>query len=374
MQRLTRLILPLTLFFFFFHTGLRAFDEDYFIAGQNTARKIIVRSSSALSPSYRAAKAFDGGAGTCWISAQGPGPHWISVDFGAKRLMTSIILRPGKKDGYHTLRHFKLQFLDGDWFDFAAVDTASPRSGAWSYRDSVEINLGGVDASTFRIFIPPEGMAGDFASIAEIDIYLGSARVQCYDERLRGLCLPVKNAFLPAEDYCYPNAPRAYRGGRHAGIDIYKYHNENSYSPLPVTKDTPILAADTGTVIKADRDYKAPDMAGWNRMSAYQMSHPTTFVKRSFGGREIWIDHRNGIVTVYNHLSGIDRSIHVGSRVSRGERIGWAGNSGLAGEAEGKDYGIHLHFEIWIDGSYLGSGLAPAEIRKYVNWIFFPGQ
>ncbi|MBP7734974.1 MAG: M23 family metallopeptidase [Spirochaetes bacterium] len=355
-------------------TGLNAIDEDYIIAGQNTARKVIIRSSSALSASYRAAKAFDDGAGTCWISAQGPGPHWISVDFGAKRLMTSIIVRPGRKDGYHTLRHFKLQFLDGDWFDFAAVDTASRRGGAWSYKDAVEINLGGVDASTFRIFIPPEALAGNFASIAEIEIYLGSARVRCYDERLRGLSLPVKNAFLPAEDYCYPNAPRAYRGGRHAGIDIYRHHGENSYTPLPVTKDTPVYAADAGTVIKADRDYRAPDMSDWNRRSAHQMSHPTTFVKRSFGGRGVWIDHRNGIVTVYEHLSKIDRSIRVGGRVSQGDRIGWAGNSGLAGEAEGKDYGIHLHFEIWIDGSYLGTGLGPAEIRKYLNWIFFPEQ
>jgi len=356
------------------NAGVNAIDEDYVIGGHNTARRIKLRSSSVLSAHYGAARAFDGGAGTCWISAQGPGPHWISVDFGAKRLMTSIIVRPGRKDGYHTLKSFRLQFLDGDWFDFATVETASRRGVVWSYRDAVEINLGGVDASAFRIFIPPEGMAGGFASIAEIEIYLGTARLRCYDERLRGLFLPVKNAFFPAEDYCYPNAPRAYRGGRHAGIDIYKYHGDNSYAPLPLTRDTPIYAAGDGTVIRADRDYKAPDMAEWNRRSAYHMSHPTTFVKRSFGGRGVWIDHRNGIVTVYEHLSRIDRSIRPGSRVSRGDRIGWAGNSGLAGEAEGKDYGIHLHFEIWIDGSYLGTGLAPAETRRYLNWIFFPGQ
>ncbi len=374
MTRALRLISFFFLIILSSTAGLDAIDEDYIIAGHNTAHRIKLRSSSVLSAHYRASRAFDGGAATCWISARGPGPHWISVDFGAKRIMTSIIVRPGRKDGYHTLRCFKLQFLDGDWFDFADVETASRRGIFWSYRDAVEINCGGVDASAFRILIPPEGIAGGFASIAEIEIYLGAARLRCYDERLRGLCLPVKNAFLPAEDYCYPNAPRSYRGGRHAGIDIYTYHNDNSYTPLPVTRDTPIYAMDAGTVIKADRDYKAPDIADWNRRSAYQMSHRTTFVKRSFGGRGVWIDHRNGIVTLYEHLSQIDSSIRVGRRVSRGDRIGWAGNSGLAGEAEGKDYGIHLHFEIWIDGSYLGTGLGTAETRRYLNWIFFPGQ
>jgi murein DD-endopeptidase MepM/ murein hydrolase activator NlpD len=349
-------------------------NEDYIITGQNTARRVVIRTSSMHSSSYRAAKAFDGDPGSCWISASGPGPHWISVDFGVKRLMTSIVVRPGKKDGYHTLKSFKLQFLDGDWFDFAPVEIAEKHGGAWSYRDSVEINLAGVDASAFRIYIPPGGAAGSFASIAEIEIFLGSSRVQFYDERLRGLNLPVRNAFLPAEDYCYPNAPRTYRGGSHAGIDIYKYHGDSSYDPLPITRETPIYAAGAGIVIKADTAYSVPDISDWNRRSAYYRSHPTTFMKRSFGGREVWIDHRNGIVTVYDHLSRIDRSLRVGSRVSRGERIGWAGNSGLSGEAERKDYGIHLHFEIWVDGCYLGFGMTPPEVRKYVNWIFFPEQ
>lgn len=347
-----------------------AADEDYLITGQNTARKIIIRSSSRLAMTYRSSKAFDSDEGTCWISEAGPGPHWISVDFGTKRLITSIVVRPGTKDGHRTLKKFSLQFLDGDWFDFAVMD---PSKKTWS-SGRVEIPLGGVDASTFRIFIPPEGMIRDHAAIAEIEIYLGSSRTRFYDQRLRGLSLPVRNAFLPAEDYNYPNAPRTYRGGRHAGIDIFRYYDSGSYAPLPVTKDTPIYAAGDGVVIKADTDYRPPDMADWTRRSSYFMSHPTTFTRRSFGGREIWIDHRNGVVTTYNHLSRIDRSIKAGSRVSKGERIGWAGNSGLAGEAEGKDYGVHLHFEIWIDGCYLGYGLSPADIRAYLNWIFFPGQ
>lgn len=341
-------------------------NEDRMITGQNTARNVVVRTSSRLSTSYGAARALDADNATCWISAAGTGPHWISVDFGAKRLMTSIVVRPGKKDGYRTLKRFKLQFMDGDWFDFASVDA--------SRKDSVTIELGGVDASMFRIYIPAGWTENGVAAVAEIEIYLGSSRVRFYDERLRGLCLPVRNAFLPAEDYCYPNAPRAYRGGRHAGIDFYHYYDGSSYKPAPLTKDTPVYAADTGIVIRADSEYRAPDMEEWNNRSAYYRTHPATFLKHSFGGRELWIDHRNGIVTVYNHLSRIDRSLRVGSRVTKGERIGWAGNSGLSGEARSNNNGIHLHFEIWIDGCYLGFGMTPAQVRKYLNWIFFPGQ
>ncbi len=97
-------------------------------------------------------------------------------------------------------------------------------------------------------------------------------------------------------------------------------------------------------------------------------------MKRSFGGIQVWIDHLNGIVTTYNHLSRIDPEIKKDGRVKKGQRLGWAGNSGLLGEAERKDYGTHLHFEIWIDGFYLGTGMSLKDIKKYITWIFFPLQ
>jgi hypothetical protein len=50
------------------------------------------------------------------------------------------------------------------------------------------------------------------------------------------------------------------------------------------------------------------------------------------------------------------------------------GNSGLYGEALGKDWGAHLHMEIWIDGYYLGFGMKMKDVKKYVKWVFFPLQ
>jgi hypothetical protein len=337
-------------------------DGDYLLTGLNTARKVYIRASSMHSVNYRPIKALDTDRGTCWVSAKGGGPQWISVDFGQKRLLTSIVVYPGRNGGARPITRFTLQFLDGDWFDFATVKATG----------RTEVDLAGVDASTFRILVPEEAMPDGVAAIAEIEAYVGGTRISFYDERLKRMCLPIRNAYLPSDDSSYPNAPRPYRGGRHAGLDLYTHHADNSYDPVPVTRGTPVLAADDGVVIRADNDYAPTGIDEWNRRAAYYRSHPSTFMRRSFGGREVWIDHRNGVITTYNHLSSIARPVKKGSRVSRGEVIGMAGNSGLAGEAEGKDYGIHLHFEIWVDGAYLGYGMGPADVKKYFRWIFSP--
>ncbi|OHD62942.1 MAG: hypothetical protein A2176_04850 [Spirochaetes bacterium RBG_13_51_14] len=340
------------------------------MTGHNTARKIYLRSSSVYSVNHRVIKVMDVDRDSCWISDGAAAPQWVSIDFGSKRLITSIAVYPGRKDNYRTLKYFKLQFLKGDWFDYATIQIRKKSFFSYSYRDRIEIDLAGVDASTFRIYIPADAMIDRYASIAEIETFIGPSKITFFDDRLKDLCLPIRNAYLPAEDYCYPNALRAYRGGRHSGIDIYSYHTDDSYDPVPVSDTTPVYAVGGGVIIRADHDYVPTNIGEWKERSAYYQTHPSTFMRHSFGGREVWIDHGNGVVTTYNHLSGIDRCVRKGRRVSKGERIGVAGNSGLSGEAEGKRYGIHLHFEIWIDGNYLGYGMAIQDIRKYFKWIF----
>ena len=65
-------------------------------------------------------------------------------------------------------------------------------------------------------------------------------------------------------------------------------------------------------------------------------------VKASFGdgyGREIMLDHGNGIRTLYGHLSGF--AVTVGQQVKRGQVIGYVGSSG-------RSTGPHLHYEVRI--------------------------
>jgi murein DD-endopeptidase MepM/ murein hydrolase activator NlpD len=89
---------------------------------------------------------------------------------------------------------------------------------------------------------------------------------------------------------------------------------------------TPILAAGNGTVRMAD----------WK--SGY--------------GRHVEIQHTNGYVTTYSHMSGFAKNIAPGVKVQQGQVIGYLGSTGLS-------TGPHLHYEILINGSFVD----PLKIR-----------
>lgn len=81
----------------------------------------------------------------------------------------------------------------------------------------------------------------------------------------------------------------------------------------------PILAADSGTIVAS----------GWD---------PSGY------GNRIMIDHGNGNVTLYGHLSALQ--VQPGQRVNRGDVIGQMGSTG-------RSTGTHLHFEIRQGGVFL---------------------
>jgi len=92
-------------------------------------------------------------------------------------------------------------------------------------------------------------------------------------------------------------------GRHHDGIDISG------------VRDYTIKAADNGKVI----------FAGWK--SGY--------------GYTVKIDHGNGYVTLYGHLSKI--TVSVGDTVAKGQKIGVMGSTG-------RSTGTHLHFEVQVNG------------------------
>jgi len=81
-----------------------------------------------------------------------------------------------------------------------------------------------------------------------------------------------------------------------------------------------ILAADAGAVV----------IAGWPDGYGY--------------GNRVLIDHGNGYQTLYAHLSSI--YVVPGQTVNRGDAIGRMGSTG-------RSTGIHLHFEVRLNGSFL---------------------
>lgn len=58
-------------------------------------------------------------------------------------------------------------------------------------------------------------------------------------------------------------------------------------------------------------------------------------------GNYVEIRHRDGWTTLYAHMS--DRRVSIGTRISRGTRIGTVGDSGAPGA-------VHLHHEQVLDG------------------------
>ncbi|MBI5351164.1 MAG: peptidoglycan DD-metalloendopeptidase family protein [Chloroflexi bacterium] len=107
----------------------------------------------------------------------------------------------------------------------------------------------------------------------------------------------------PADDHTLSGNPY---GPGHLGIDISAPEGSNVY------------AAGSGVVTKAQGGY-------------------------NYGyGNVIFIDHGNGYVTVYAHLSQINVSLC--QVVGQGSLIGYSGNTG-------NSFGAHLHFEIRRNGT-----------------------
>ncbi|MCU0846257.1 MAG: peptidoglycan DD-metalloendopeptidase family protein [Spirochaetes bacterium] len=350
-------------------------DRGSAVSGKCTLKRIHLSSSQSMDADHGPEMAFDENPETSWVSGK-TGPQWIRADFETKRIMTSLRIRFGGDGVKNAAGYFILQFFhENAWFDFNKIDIARSFLFINMDRKTVDIDLGGVDASTFRLYFPEDSLKNGGASVSEIEIFAGTARIRYFDERLMGICLPVANALLPENDSSYPNSPRQYRGGWHSGLDIHCYRDPVLNATVPVSSSTPVRSIDSGTVLRADTEYRALTLAEWRKQSDYSRIVPTTFVKRSFGGMQVWIDHGNGVLSAYNHLSKIDPSVTRGKSVKKGQVIGWAGNSGSIEEAEGRArQGIHLHLEIWVDGFFLGYGMPVADVKKYFRWIFRNGK
>ena len=60
-------------------------------------------------------------------------------------------------------------------------------------------------------------------------------------------------------------------------------------------------------------------------------------------GNTLELDHGHGVHTLYAHLFEIDGNLQPGSRVTAGQPVARMGSTGNA-------TGVHLHYEVWVDG------------------------
>jgi hypothetical protein len=82
----------------------------------------------------------------------------------------------------------------------------------------------------------------------------------------------------------------------------------------------PILSAGDGTMIRAEW------AAGY--------------------GRRVEIQHADGVVTAYSHMSRFSADIEPGTQVRQGQVIGFVGSTGVS-------TGPHLHFEVLVNGFFV---------------------
>jgi len=106
-------------------------------------------------------------------------------------------------------------------------------------------------------------------------------------------------------------------GGR---FGMRRYFNGELRAPhvgmdVVVPRDSPIIASGQGKVLAVD-DY-------------------------FFNGKTIFVDHGNGLITMYCHLNRID--VEVGSSIDKGQHLGLSG-------ATGRATGPHLHWSVILNG------------------------
>lgn len=186
---------------------------------------------------------------------------------------------------------------------------------------------------------------------------------------VRGFQFPVLGACIPVEDDLIPNAPREYRLGVHEGVDFYP-----GRACATIERGMPVLAAKTGIVIRADVDYKditQEEMDGLLGRSAQEGSTPPEVLDR-LRGRQVWIDHGDGVVTRYCHLLAIEPGVAEGVAVEVGQVVAHVGNSGTPEGVTDPTMENHLHFEIRVGDSFLGQGLSVAETRRLLEVAFSP--
>ena len=182
--------------------------------------------------------------------------------------------------------------------------------------------------------------------------------------------MPIAGASLPERLSLYPGARRAYRYGVHHGIDFFPVD-----SKAAIEIGTPVRAVQDGTVVRADSDYAEMSIAEVDALleKARQQHGLSDVDLDKLGGRQVRINHGNGVWSIYSHLDSVAEGTEVGTQVKAGQVIGTVGLSGTPDGVRGASDGAHLHFEVWL-GSwpryYLGQWLTLEATQRVYQQLF----
>lgn len=184
-----------------------------------------------------------------------------------------------------------------------------------------------------------------------------------------GFLYPIQGGTLPPFQRVYPGAARIYRMGVHRGVDIYRFNGPPGYG-----EGFPVVAMAEGRVVRASIAYDEMTDDQFNALleqsEALGMT-PTDILDR-LEGRQVEIDHGNGIRTVYAHLANVAPGVVPSARVRAGQVIGSVGVTGTQAEGRPGTEPPHLHYEVWVGDRYLGYGLPLRETMWWFEQIFGP--
>ena len=258
---------------------------------------IVQAGSAGRSPPLPQSSAVPGGLVTLDIGpADAPAP--------AVRFQDAPVLR---------VRH------DGRWFAIVGLPlalepgTARIEVGRGSITESVAFAVTGKEYARQALKVPPRQV--DLSAQDE-------ARVAREQQRIRAALATFSDTAPTRLRMSVPIG-----GPRSSSFGLRRFFNGQPRNPHSGMD----IAAPTGTPIKAPMDGKVVDVGDY-----------------FFNGQSILIDHGQGLVTMYCHLSAI--GVREGQTVRRGERIGKVG-------ATGRVTGPHLHWGIALNRALVDPAL-----------------
>ena len=272
-------------------------EKDSVAAGDDSSVIVKPEISSMVEPDDQ-----QKGQEQIYIVQEGDSVASISAKFGVSvytilwenNLSERSYIRPGDKLVILPATGVKHLVKRGETLDKIAKTYGVSQEDILAYNDLID--EGGLKAGE-TLFIPGGKKLPTYVPAAPrtVQSYVGA---------------PPPSAAISGTNLQWPTSVRKitqYYGWRHTGVDIASRN-----SP-------PIYAAESGTVIRA-------------QASGYNGGY----------GRNVMIDHGNGLVTLYGHMSQL--YVNVGDQVTRGQTIGIMGSTG-------RSTGPHVHFEVRVNGS-----------------------
>ena len=177
----------------------------------------------------------------------------------------------------------------------------------------------------------------------------------------KGYILPLPGACIPTDADNLPGAARPDRNGVNAGFIF-----QGRTVCTPVVSGMGIVAAGSGKVVRADLDYRELGQQAFEQLLGAVRNGASPAQLEQLRGREIWIEHADGSVAVYGHLSLIAPQVKVGQSVQKGDWLGRVGNSGTSQASQASAAGARLLFEHWSgqpdQSDYFGKNLSRDEL------------